>query len=114
MATTKNPFFKGMSEKECAAKYANKTFGSWTTTGVALIGSTWYTNVTCSECGSSFLVSISCLSKHKRCNCKKYLREREIVTAPSGFVALEKIWPNVVKAGQRSIRKSKKDAMAKV
>ena len=113
MATTTNPFFKGMTKEECAAKYSHKTFGSWTTGDIELHGSTWYTTVNCSECGSEFRVSIMCLSKHNRCNCIKYLREREIVTAPSGFVALEKIWPKVVKAGQRIMRKHK-NAMASI
>ena len=111
MATTSNPFFRGMTKEKCAAKYANKTFGTWTTSDVELDGSNWYAWVTCKECGSTFRVSISCLSKHNHCNCIKYLRERAIATAPSGFVALEKLWPSVVKAGQKAMRKHR-NAMA--
>ena len=116
MAITKverNPFFKGMSEKECAAKYAHKAFGTWKTSTVFLRGSTWYANVVCTECGTELIASISCLSKHGKCNCKKFLREKELRNPTSGFLGLEKVWPTVVKAGQRVMRKHK-HAMAKV
>lgn len=105
MATTKNPFFKGMSEKECAAKYANQAFGTWKTSTVFLHRSTWYANVVCTECGAELSVSVSCLSKHGGCNCKKFMREKELRNPPSGFLGLEEVWPNVVKAGRKVMRK---------
>ena len=98
--------FQGKDPAEVVATWGNKRFGSWTSgTNVRLEKCTWFIDVTC-DCGEKLEVAISGFSRHKKCNCKRMNKtKKKHLESLRGYEALEKIWPEVIKAGQKVMRK---------
>ena len=90
-------------------KYTGKRFGSW------IVGDKffkqnkhWNVNVTC-DCGKTHNVTVSALTLHKGCSCGYLDMVRQYKNKGYATTDLEKIWPNVVKAGRQAMEQYKNE-----
>lgn len=104
---------KPYTQEALIEKWSNKRFSTWVTTEqFKKHCGHWFVLVKC-DCGYELFVNVSSLNKHTRCTCELLKKVREKQERKEKQLDLEKIWPNVVKAGQRVMRKYH-NAMAKV
>lgn len=95
------------------AKWSNRRFTTWITTEqFKKHCGHWYVLVKC-DCGHELYVNVSSLSMHTHCTCELLKKVRAKQENQNKRLDLEKIWPDVVKAGQKVMRKYK-NGMAKV
>ena len=96
---------RGFNPEMLKAKYTGKRFGSW------LVGDQffrenkhWHVNILC-DCGKKHNVTISSLTQHRGCSCAYLEKVQNYKYRGCKRTELEKIWPDVVKAGREVMDK---------